>query len=280
MALPIISLAAGCAIDRLPWQRLRWSTALLAVAVVGGQSVHHYFSAAFWPTQSTWVFDWERTAVVEALPPPPHPHFRVTDSLLSFFQPLTLVDSDYELLNAENCYPPLNDPVIYAFSQHAAVLRSFYEDLFGFQRVDVFGRAFMVTLEPSDWSWVHQHGWTYEAYCTNQPPQTGQVPALDQPPLGFDLWCVGDRLATNVWRGRWLGPAANLSLRFTGTAVIETSAGRFEKTGTETRFDFAAVPNMPMKITVAAPGRVDLAALIEMTPAGGHIPPWDRVRPE
>lgn len=278
MALPLISLAAGCALDRLPWRRARAAAALIAVVVVGGQSVRHYFSSGFWFTQSYWVFDWEQTAVMEALPPPPHPRFRITPQLMNFFQPLTLVDPDYELLSSENWYPVDGKPAIYAFSQHAGTLRPFYDSLFGFERVEGFGRAFIVKLEGGDWSWLRRHGWSYEARCASEV-HTGQVPALHHPPLAFPLWC-GVAPATHTWKGRWVGPATKLRLRFSGTAVIETPHGRFEKAGREVSIDFSAEPDMPITVTVAAPEHVEGAGLLEVTPAGERVPPWEQVNPE
>jgi hypothetical protein len=194
-----------------------------------------------------------------------------------FFDPVAAVDTNFELLTMESWFPPANRPITYAFAVQAAPLLPFYEGLVGYHRVEPFGRAFLVHFEPGDWSWLRQHGWAYEALCRDVVVR-GEVPTLFQPRLDFrDIRC--DEPITVTWRGRWSGPAARLRLLFSGKAVVETSGNPTpEKAGEQTAVDFSVEPDKPITVTVTDHQPL-WAALVELTPAGQRLPPWERVNP-
>jgi len=279
-AFPFIALAAGCGLDCIPWRRPRVALTWLVVAIAAVQSVRLYFSPAFWPTESRARFDWERTAVLEALPAPPHPRLVVMPHMGYFFAPVAQVDPNYEFLSVDNWFPPDRDPRTYVFAPMAGPLRPFYENLVGFDHVDGFGRAFLVRFERADWSWLRQHGWTYEARCGRQV-QRAPVPVLFNPNLGFrDMYCSAP--LTHVWWGHWLGPRASMRVRFSGTVMVDTPGGRLvDKSGFEQTADFTLEADTDVTIT-ALPGEsfwYPWTVLYEVTPAGQHIPYWDRVNP-
>jgi hypothetical protein len=279
MGYVFIVLAAASALDRVKWRRPRVAMAAVVVAVVGFQSVQMYFAPEFWPTESRWIFDWERTSLVEALPLPPHPRLIEMRQLGFYFAPRAMVDPEHEMLTVENWFPD-ERPAIYAFDWTAAALRPFYEGLLGYERVESYGRAFTVTLAGADWSWLRQHGWAYEAHCGDHAWR-GQVPALYQPGITFKgLNCL--HTATHVWRGQWHGPPAQMELRFSGAAVVEMSGQRVvEQEGHEKIATFTVEPETPLTITLDVPPDTSMfwAALMEMDPLGGHVPAWDRVSP-
>ncbi len=277
MMFPFIAVAAGCALDLVRWRWLRWATAAAVVAVAAFQSIRLYFSPAFWPVESQWVFDWERTAVVEALSPAPHSRFVLSPQLTSYFAPRGFSDRDYEFLSVENWFPPDHNGAIYAFEQHDADLRSFYENLFGVRRVKVFGRAFLVTLEKADWSWVKQHGWAYEARCGDRIWK-GQVPVLLHNYVTFsDMWCL--QPVTNVWSARWEGPPGRMRLAFSGTAEVQAGDRLAKKEGIETSMEFNVEPGADVRVTVTSSTPAPVAGLFEITPAGVRVPLWEWVRP-
>ena len=277
MMFPFIAIAAGCALDLLCWRLIRRAAAVIVVAIVALQSIRLYFSPAFWPVESQWIFDWERTAVVEALPPAPHPRFVLGANLTNYFAPRGLSDRDYEFLTVENWFPPDHDAAVYAFEQHDLDLRSFYEDLFGVRRVKVFGRAFLVTLEKGDWSWVKQHGWAYEARCGNRIWK-GQVPVLFHTYVTFsDMWCPDPVLHT--WNGHWDGPASRMRLGFSGAAEVQAGDRLVKKEGTETSMEFNVEPGADVRVTVTSSTPAPVVGFFEITPAGDRVPLWERVRP-
>lgn len=277
MMFPFIAIAAGCALDLLCWRLIRRAAAVIVVAIVAFQSIRLYFSPAFWPVESQWIFDWERTAVVEALPPAPHPRFILGANLTNYFAPRGLSDRDYEFLTVENWFPPDHDGAVYAFEQHDFDLRSFYEDLFGVRRVKVFGRAFLVTLEKGDWSWVKQHGWAYEARCGNRIWK-GQVPVLFHTDVTFsDMRCLEPVLHT--WNGRWDGPASRMRLGFSGAAEVQAGDRLVKKEGTETSMEFNVEPGADVRVTVTSSTPAPVVGLFEITPAGDRVPLWEWVRP-
>jgi len=280
MAFPFIVLAAGCALEALD-RRLprRVATAAIGAIVVaiGVSSTRLFFSPEFWPAESRATFDWERSALIEALPPPPHPHLIVDPNLEHFVRPRAMVDNDFEYLAADNWIPRSNGAVIYAFDWRATLLRPFYQNLVGVNRVQTFGRAFLVRLEDGDWSWMHAHGWSYEARCGARTWR-GQVPVLFHAYWSFaDLRCA--EAVTHIWRARWSGPAAHLRLRFTGTATVDTGRGRVgSKAGREQSIDFDVDPDSPVTVTLIMERGIS-TALLEVTPGGMRVPAFDRLVP-
>jgi len=280
MALPFIALAAGAALNAIRWRGWCLLVTVPIVVIVAVQSVQLYFSAGFWHPKSRATFDWELTSLVEAIPIPTETQVIYMTHAGYFIGPRLLVDQNYEQLSVENWLPPNYRPVIFAFSQHAEPLRAFYAHLFGGERVQAFGRAFLVKLEAANWSWMRTHGWTYETRC-GEHTWRGQVPTL------FHLYLTiaatrCDGPVTHTWRGRWHGPRTRLLLRFNGDADIETSTGKpvHQRAG----LGYAAVvvePESEVTITVTRPtldGAVT-TTLFESTPFGDRLPPWEWVTP-
>jgi hypothetical protein len=280
MAYPFIALAAGAAFDLIRWPAVRGVITAAVVGVAGVQSVLYYFSPAFWPPETRGLHEWERTELAEALPSPPHPRVIAMKQIGYFIGPWAATDSNYELLSVENWYPPNNQPSIYAFTIQGGPLAPFYADLFGYQRIRHFGRAFMVKLEARDWSWLREHGWSYEAQC-GATVRTGQVPTLFHAFITFKGFGCSEPM-THVWRGRWMGPATVLRLLFSGKAVVEGPNGRLaDKAGYETAADFTVEPGTDLTITLTTqpPENDVMALLMEVTPAGEVVPIWERVNP-
>jgi len=278
MAYPFIALAAGAALNVIPWRR--WCLAVSVVVVLVGtvQSVRLYFSPRFWHPGSRQTFDWEMTSLVEALPLQA-PVIYLTH-VGYFIAPRRFVNAGDEQLTVENWLPVDNRPLIYAFSQQARQLRPFYEHLFGVDRVRAFGRAFLVSLEAGDWSWVRAHGWTYEARCDGKTWR-GQVPALFHLFMTFAaIRCDGP--VTHTWRGRWEGPPTTLAVESNGDADIEVSGGRQQqRTAEHGAASMAVVPGSEVTITVTRPvldGAVN-AILLERSGLRERIPPWEWVTP-
>jgi len=275
MAFPFIALAAASALDLIKWRLVCAAVTTIAVAVVGFQSVRLYFSDDFWPAFSRGRFNWESTAVVEALPlaPPKHPPLVVMRQIGYFFDPHALVDANFEYLTVDNWFPP-SGPSIYAFAADAGPLQSFYETLVGARSVETFGNAFIVRFAAQDWSWLRQHGWTYEARCGDQL-RRAQVPTLFQPLVTFEPYpCPGP--ITHVWRGRWMGPRTQLRVRSFGPVVIETSGGRVNPPL------FTAQPDMDITVTTVTqpPDPRPVIGLYESTPVGDRLPHWEWVNPQ
>ncbi|HUI27939.1 MAG TPA: hypothetical protein VL403_17790 [Candidatus Kryptonia bacterium] len=273
MAFPFIALAAGAAFERLgrTWQV---GLTVLLVPVIGFQSVRLYFSPEFW-LPGNESFEGEKTALVEALPMPPHPKFVLQRQLTLAFAPRMLVDSNFEILSVENWFPPPNRPTFYAFE--AAPLRSFYENLFGYQRIQSFGRCFVVKLEANDWSWLQQHGWSYEARC-GDTIERGQVPTLFHLNFTFDrLRCAG--AVTHTWRARWQGGSARLRISSFEPARVETVRDDVVKQEDQAAGSgFPVDPGTLVKVSISGVTGVN-AALFEITPAGEKVPAWESVTP-
>ena len=206
MAFPFIALAAGCALDDLlVWRRAQVLASAALVVAVAWYGIGLYFSDEFWPPESRGKFDWPRTALVESLPLSSNVPVILMRQTVSFGDVRRLVAPNDQALSVENWFPPASGAV-YAFSPEAERLRPFYESLFG-ARVESFGPAFKLTLEPADWSWLRQHGWSYEASCGSLV-RRAQVPVLFQPNLTFaSLVC--EQAALHTWRARWDGPPAS-----------------------------------------------------------------------
>lgn len=286
MALPYIALAAGVALDALP---RRWWRTLVVSAVVlltGVQSVRLFFSPEFWPVESRGTFDAGATALVESLPRAPRPHLIYAQQSTDFMAAQKLVNPRVEILTVQNWLPRYG-PLTYVFAHpDTAALRSFYSSLFGFDRVRVFGRAFLVNVEARDWSMLREHGWAYEAHC-GASVQRQHVLTLYHPHLGFGgPPCPSP--VTNIWRGHWDGPAADLVLHFSGAAHVQTSVGvTVEQEGFETNLAFSVTPDADVTVTVVAKQPSDpntwwealLAELVEVTPTGERVPLWESVRP-
>jgi hypothetical protein len=280
MAYPFVALAAGSALERFASPRPRRIAAAVLVVATGLWSVRFYFSDDFWPPESRWVFDAQRTALIEALPPPDGLPVVFMRQVSYFRDPRRLITPRDVEWTVDNWLPGKGGAV-YAFNWEASPLRAFYEQLLGPQRVQSFGGAFTVAFEPGDWSWLRRHGWSYTARCANNLPREGQVPVLFHPLLTFpDQNCPYP--TTHTWRARWDGPRTLLRLRGSGRMAVETGDHRFEGEGGEERsIEFAAEPGMEIRITVTSPPFQPwvYASLFEQTPAGDRLPAWERLVP-
>ncbi len=279
MAFAFIPLAAACALDTVRWRVLRTVMTVTVVLIVSVQSLRLYFSDDYWLQQARWLFDSEKTSLVESLPEAPHAHFIVARQLGYYFHPRTLIDSDYEILGVGNWYPPSGRAVTYLYEQHQAPLRGFYDALLGPERVKTFGRCFSVDFPAGDWSWLRQHGWTYEAHCGPRVWRA-QVPALLQTGLSFSTLHCGSSV-THVWRGRWTGPATTLRLKWSGAGTVYTPNGRVvQKAGFEQMAEFTVEPDWIVTVNVTLDlGWSMFTELFEVTPTGERLPPWDHISP-
>jgi hypothetical protein len=277
MAFPFLALAAGNALEWIGPERIQRVVAAALVMVVGVQSVSLYFSEAFWPTEARWRFDWELTRLVEALPEAPHPRFIVAPDVGDFFAPRALVDPNHERLALANRFPSSRVPPIYVFGKHYAPLRPLYERLVGPERVESFGRAFLVHFDARDWSWLQAHGWAYEVECDGKAVR-GQVPVLFFLGAMEDLFCIGG--VNHRYRGRWLGPAAQLQLRFSGRVLVEGRGRRLaEGSGPEQAVEFPVTPGEDLTVTFETPGSGTWLALFEVRPGAARVPTWEYVAP-
>jgi hypothetical protein len=274
-AYPFIAVAAACALDLVKWRIPCALVSAAVVAVVGVQSVRSYFSPDFWWEGSRWIFDWERTGVVEAIPEPPPPRV-VSSDLGNYIAMRSDLQPRVENLSVENWIP--SGPWVYVFGARAEALQAFYLDLLGPTLVRQSGRAFSVQFDSRDWSWLRQHGWSYEARC-GDAVLSGQVPTL------FHLFFSFRRLAceqpvTHTWRGTWLGPAARLRFRFSGHATIETSTGFVAEQDTPNGYlDFPADPGTAVTVRLVTQPNV-LAVLYDVSVSGiERLPYWESVAP-
>jgi len=280
MAYAFIPLAAACALDWIRWRTIRAAAAVIVVLIVGFQSTRLYFSYDYWQEASRWLFDWERTALIEALPPAPHPTFVVMREVGFYFQPLAQVDPNWEPLSVENWIPVAHRPAIYLIDWSSGRLRPFYESLVGSERIQGFGRAFLVHIDGRDWSWMKQHGWNYEAHC-GSAVWRGQVPTLYHHALTFRNMVCGQPI-THIWRGRWNGPETTLRLKWTGAAVVDTTQGRMvEQQGFERVADFGVEPESIITVSITlAPEASFLAELLELPSEDAEVVSrWERVSP-
>ena len=84
-----------------------------------------------------------------------------------------------------------------------------------------------------------------------------------------------------MWRGRWVGPPADLQLRFDAQATVDTMP-KTDLKQDPNWIGFAATPGMEITVTVIgthAPDPSAYAMLVEVTPVGERIPPWERIDP-
>lgn len=278
MGLPFIALAAGAAVNAAPWRPLRAILAAALVVVAGVQSVRFYFSPDFWLPSSLWVFDRERTALMEELPLPPHPPLVLTRSFGYFGAPRSHYETNSAPLDAANWWPPDGTEALYAFDQNFAPLLPAYQRLFGVDAVRSFGHAFIVRVPAADWSWLRAHGWAYDVSCAGRDWR-GQVPFLYHFNVNFpNFECSG---STHTWRGRWLGPATEMRLRYSGDLEIRAGARDVVRgEGWEAESAFHIDPGAEVTIRLRPPGpALHLAVLWQVTPAGNRAPPFEWVEP-
>ena len=277
MTYAFVALAAGAALDLLPWRRVRAVAAAAVFGAVAVWSVPFYFSPRFWPPPLRWDVNAEMTALAEAIAEAPPPRL-VFMSQLGFYASLAGAPAGSEPLLIDNWLPD-ERPVMYAFTWQAELLRPQYERLFP-TRVRPVGRdSFLVDLGASDRSWLRRHGWQTEVRCGDNT-RTAQVPFLFS--VGFvarDFRC-GDAPITYVWRARWSGPTREMQLNFSGTLVVEGAGFAARGEGFEKSLSFTLPADSDVTISLTMPvGAPPTAILLEQTPAGLRVPDWENFTP-
>jgi hypothetical protein len=278
MAFPFVSLAAGCALSWNVWPWLRRAVTVAVCLGAAVQGIGMYFSPSFWPAESRWMFDWERTRVTEAVSAERR-RLVLSQDLGIFFSPYGSSESGYEKLTLENWFPAEAGNQTYAFGPQWQPLQPFYTELVGPERVETFGRAFSVEFGHGDWLWVRKYGWVYEARCGDQQARRTTVPVLYQVLAFPRLWCAQE--TKHVWRGRWNAGPADLRLRFRGRASVRTSAGTVaegEVPGAGS-LDFHVQPGDEIVATVQVPLVNPSVFVVQLTPSHERIPPWNSVSP-
>jgi len=274
MAFPFVALAAATACDDLlPRRAWRAAAVALLVGAVAIWSVRFYFSDEFWLAESRWLFDWERTELVDSLPLDPGRPVILQRQVTQFREPRRFVAADDRLLTVENWFPP-GQGALYAFTAEAEPLRALYAARFGTDRVRGFGRAFTVDVPAGDWSTLRDHGWTYCARCGDDTVRTAVVPALHQMGVGFDgLIC--NTPSTHTWAARWNG--AGTRVHVSGgeqpSVAVETPRQRVE--GVDVDVDLA--PGDVIRVTATADPGLPFAA-VSLT-VNGAVPAWESVTP-
>lgn len=272
MAFPFVVLGAAAACDDLvPRRAWRAAAVALLAGAVGLWSVRLYFSDDFWLPESRWLFDWERSELVAALPLDAGRPVIVMRQLTQFEEPRRLLAADDRLLTVETWLPPASG-ALYAFTADAEALRPFYAAWLGAERVRAFGRAFTVDLPAGDWSGSRAHGWSYRLQCGTEV-RSGVVPTLHQLGIGF-AGAVCNQPSTHVWAARWNGAATTLHVAG-GERVVVVETPRRRAEGLEV--DVGVAPGDPIRVTTAGePGLPFAAASLTV---GGALPAWESVTP-
>ena len=280
MALPFVALAAGSALDRVRPRQLRYATTVLVVFVAALQSVRFYYSDDFWPVKSRWQFDWERTALMEALPPAPHPKFIVANDISYFILPRSLKDKNYSYLSLDNWIPASGEAQLFILGMRHHDLAPFYSHLLGTEQVKTFGRTLLVETRGST-QWMQRHGWWYEARCPNQRRQM-VLPTLYMQKIGFPGFYCTHRPTNHRWQARWEGPTTQVEISYSGKVKVRTSAG-ISKNGegwekvVRLRFDSGSKIEIDLETKTGWKGAH--MVLRELTPAGKRIPRWEWLTP-
>jgi len=219
----------------------------------------------------------EVTALAEAVAENP-PSRLIFMRQLGFWGILSSVTSGAAFLSLDNWLPPDGHAVTYLFTSQAALLRPLYEQFFP-GRVRPVGRAsFLVNFEAADWSWVRRYGWTYTARC-GDTVAAGQVPFLFNVQVGLeDFPCAGP--ITYEWRAHWHGPDTDMTLYFSGAAVITARGLSVHQGGFEQTLAFRMPADSDVSIVVTGlPQSALIAILREVSTAGLRAPAWERFTP-
>ncbi|MDX2170997.1 MAG: hypothetical protein SF182_28265 [Deltaproteobacteria bacterium] len=279
MAYVFVALAAACAVNLAPWRWLRGALAagvLLAAAV---WSVALYFSPAFWPPESAYTFDGDRTALHEALVAETwQPQQRIVMHQLGEYTPPALNEPN-DILTVDNWFPESNKRLTYAFTWQGEPLRPQYERLFP-GRVKSAGKvSFYVMMESADWQWLRAHGWWYEVRCEGGAHAT-QVPFLYSAAMPTSSFrCRGT--PTHVWRAHWNGPETKMQMEFSGNLQIEARGLLLRGEGFEQRLPFTMPADTDVTVTLSFGGGVPWASIVlyELLPSGRRVPDWERFTP-
>lgn len=279
MAYVFVTLAAACAVNLAPWRWLRGALATGVVAAAAVWSIGLYFSPAFWPPESVYTFDGDKTALHEALVAEPwQPDQRIVMHQLGDYTPPPLKEPN-AILTADKWLPASNKKLIYAFTWQGQPLRPQYERLFPGRVKSAGTVSYYVMMESADWSWLRQHGWWYEMRCTGGSYAT-QVPFLYSVsmPIG-DFRCKGS--PTHVWRAHWSGPETAMRMDFSGRLTIEAGDLLVQGEGYEQRLPFTMPADTDVTVTLSVEGGVPwpVIVLYEVLPSGVHIPNWEDFTP-
>lgn len=274
MCFPFVALGAGAALDLLPIRRLRAAGVAVVVLVAGVQSAALFFSDRFWTKELKEGLESSASAAVASLPDV-HPPAYFSRSCDVHLAARGLIDRNVGILRLETWYPPPG-PSIYLFTDQERILRPYYEDILGPDRVKVYGSAFVVHLENRDWNWMRESGWTQIVHCSGNTVRT-RVPAIYTMSLQ-PSHCA--KPSATVWLGKWTGPAARLRLHFSGSVRIELGgSGPVTASGYEEDVEFDVLPDSEVRVYLDYGTQNILAELTEKTEAGYRIPPWGHVTP-
>jgi hypothetical protein len=268
-----VALAAAAACDDLvPRRAWRAPAVALLVGAVAVWSVRFYFSDDFWLEESRWLFDWERTELVDSLPLDAGRPVILQRQVTQFGEPRRFFAADDRLLTVDNWLPPAQG-ALYAFTVQAEPLRALYTARFGADRVHRFGRTFTVDVPAGDWSALRDHGWRYCLRCGDQPVHSAVVPALHQMGVGFaGLHC--NVPSTHTWTARWNGAATRLHVDGDDRSiVVETPRQRAEGLA----IDVEVIPGDVVRVTTTGDPGLPLAAA-SLT-VDGALPAWGSAIP-
>jgi hypothetical protein len=178
-----------------------------------------------------------------------------------------------ELLSEDNFIPGSGQAVTYMFTRQAEPLRPQYERMLP-GRVTPVGRAFLVTFEAADWSWLRTYGWRYT--CGGQPITVPFLFSLGAETRG------GCPQRTYTWSAQWHGPDAEMVLQFSGPVRIEVGAAVLFHAGFEQSFAFTIPANSAVTVVAGPYQPTDgwpSVALLERSPGGLRAPDWDQFTP-
>ena len=244
----------------------------MLVGAVGVWSVRFYFSDDFWPPESRWLFDWERTELVAVAAarrrPAGDPH-APGDAIRGAAALLRARDD--RTLTVENWLPPPQG-ALYAFTAEAEPLRPLYDGALRRRagrrlRPGLHRRRARRRLVG-----LREHGWTYCARCGADVAAT-VVPTLEQMGIAFDDF-VCHAPSTHTWAGRWNGDATRLHVSGGDRRVtVETPRQRAEDVDVEVD----VVPGDVVRVTTTADPGLPFAA-VSLT-VSDAVPAWEAVTP-
>ncbi|MGH7788425.1 MAG: hypothetical protein ACRERC_16265 [Candidatus Binatia bacterium] len=276
MVYLFIALAAGAALNPLPWRRVRAAAAALLVAAAGVWSVAHYFSDAFWPDDVRWGEHTEMSALAEAVSDAPPAHL-IYMHQIGFFGAFASGPATSEPLTSDNWLPVDDTAATYLFTWQAEKLRPEYERMLPGRVRPVGRRSFLVALEAGDHAWLRRHGWVYTARCEDRV-RTAQVPFVAHNNMGPpEFGCPGP--VVHEWRARWSGPPADMQLHFTGTAEIDAGGVTTRGEGYEQVLPLHLTSGAEVRIRLTVSGPAPTAVLYEVAPGGLRTPAWDGFTP-
>jgi hypothetical protein len=105
------------------------------------------------------------------------------------------------------------------------------------------------------------------------------VPFLFNPHLGLEGFPC-DRPIVYVWRAHWHGPATDMTLYFTGGAMVMARDLKIGQEGFEQTMSFRLPADTDVTVVLTAPvGSAPVAVLREVFPGGLRAPAWELFTP-